>query len=167
MARSLRWARANIEYADSASASNGHIWEGPSVDEGETVTRIHLSWSAHHVADSAAEGALLGVAFGVIMGENGWTAGDVPNPWDFPNADWMYYETGWFQPTLVATDATHIFELDFAPADRGGYRDIKSQRKADAGGSSVWFCTSNSSLAPTQSRHYLSFAYSVGVLTAP
>jgi len=167
MARSLRWARANIEYADSASESNGHIWEGPSVDEGETVTRIHLSWSAHHVADSAAEGALLGVAFGVIMGENGWDAGDVPNPWDFPNADWMYYETGWFQPTLVATDATHIFELDFAPADRGGYRDIKSQRKAPSGGASVWFCSSNSSLAPTQSRHYLSFAYSVGVLTAP
>jgi len=167
MARPLRWARANIEYADSAAESNGHIWEGPALDEGETVTRIHLNWSAHHVAGSAADGANLGVAFGVIMGENGWTAGDVPNPWDVPNADWMYYETGWFQPTLVATDSDNIFELDFAPNDRGGYRDVKAQRKADTGGSSVWFCTSNSTLAPTQSRHYLSFAYSVGILLAP
>lgn len=166
MARSLRWARANWEYVDSASESNGHIIQGPTLSEGETVTVSYLNWGAHHVATSAADGALLGVAFGVIMGENGWTAADVPDPWDFPNADWIWYETAWFQPTLVATDSDNIFELDFAPADRGGYRVARAQRKADAGGSSLWICTANSSLAPTQSRHYLSVAYSFGILEA-
>lgn len=167
MARSLRWARANVEYASGAAQSNGHIWEGPALDEGETVTVIHLAWSAHHTANFAADAANFGVAFGVIMGENGWTAGDFPDPWDFPNADWMHYETAWFQPTLVATDATHIFELDYAPADRGQYRTIRSQRVADTGGSSVFFGTGTSSFSPTQSTHYLSFSYSVGILTAP
>lgn len=167
MPRPLRWARANVEYADSATQSNAHIWEGPALDEGETVTRIRFNWSAHHVAANAADGANLGVAFGIIMGQNGWTAGDVPDPWDFPNADWMWYETGWFQPTLVSNDHTDIFELDYAPADQGEYRDVRAQRVADTGGSSLWFCSANSTLAPTQSRHYLSFAYSVGILLAP
>lgn len=152
---------------DGATQSNAHIIEGPGLDEGETVTRIHLHWSAHHVANSAADGANLLVALGVIMGQNGWTAGDVPNPFSFPNADWMYYEPGYFQPRLVATDSDNIFELDVYPVDPGRPIDIRSQRVADTGGSSVWFCTANSTLAPTQSTHYLSLSYSVGILLAP
>lgn len=167
MARQLAWARANFEYATGAIESNNHIIQGPTLAEGETVTVIHLKWSAQHVASSAADGANLLVVLGVIMGENGWNAGDVPNPADFPNEDWMYYEPGYFYPTLVATDSDNIFELDVYPTDPGRPIEIRSQRKADTGGSSLWFVTSNTTLAPTQSRHYLSLSYSVGILEAP
>lgn len=164
MARTLRWDRANVEYADGAVSSNGHIWEAGTVNEGETVTVAHLQWTAQHVANTAADGAALGVAFGMIMGENGWTAGDVPNPWDSPEADWMYYEVGWFYPRLVSDLDGSIKELDVYPDGIGRPIIVRSQRKAPAGGASVWFHTSNSTLAPTQSTHYLSLAYSIGIL---
>lgn len=164
MARSLRWDRANVEYADSAAESNGHIWGAGTVNEGETLTVAHLKWTAQHVANGPADGAALGVAFGMIMGENGWTAADVPNPWDSPNADWIYYETGWFYPTLVANTDGTVAELDVYPLDCGRPIISRAQRKGPTGGAQVWFHASTSTLAPTQSRFYFSLAYSLGIL---
>jgi hypothetical protein len=164
MARGLRWDRANVEYADSAAASNGHIIEAGFVNEGETVTVAHLKWTAHHVAANPADGALLLVCMGMIMGENGWTAANVPDPVDSPNDDWMYYEPGYFQPLLVSDTSGVTQELDVYPIDNGRPIISRSQRKAPVGGANVWFNVTNSSLAPMQSRFYLSLSYSIGIL---
>lgn len=164
MARGLRWDRANIEYADSVAYSNGFIIEAGFVNEGETVTVAHLGWLAQHVPTVTAEALGFQVAFGMIMGENGWTAADVPDPWSFPSADWMYYEVGYYVPTLVASPTFEITEFDYAPVNIGDPRVSRSQRKAPAGGANVWFNVTTSSLAPTQSRFYLSMNYSIGIL---
>lgn len=167
MARQLRWDRANAEYADGASISNSHIIQSGAVNDGETVTVVHISWSAHHPAANAADGALMGVILGVIMGEAGWTAADVPDPWDHPEADWLYYEPGWFNPLLVGDTTGVVGELDVYPLDPGRQRTARSQRKSVADNTSVWFISANSSLAPVQSRHYLSLSYSIGILEVP
>lgn len=167
MARQLRWDRANAEYADGAVTSNSHIVQSGAVNAGETVTVMHLSWQASHPASNAADGVGLGVILGAILGEASWTAADVPNPWDHPEADWMYYEVGWFLPVLVASTAGELPELDVYPFGDGNQRVARSQRQATDNNQSVWFISANSSLAPAQSIHYLSLSYSVGILEVP
>lgn len=167
MARALRWDRANIEYANSVAYSNGFIIQAGFVNEGETATVAHLGWTAQHVADFPAEALGFSVAFGMIMGEHDWDGSDVPNAWSEPSADWMYYEVGYYVPALVSSTSGEIAELDYAPANLGGRRTSRSQRRADTGGSNVWFSVSSSGLAPTQSRFYLSMNYSIGILAAP
>lgn len=167
MARELLWRRGNAEYADNASYSNGHIVQGAFVGEGETLTTIWLTWYAQHVAEGKAHGVGMGIALGVIMGEAGWTAADVPNPWDSPNEDWLWYEPGYFMPQLVSAVDGPTDELDVYPLDNSRKTKIRSQRRGPVGGGNVWFITSTSTLSPTQSRHYLCLSYSCGVLVAP
>lgn len=164
MARGLRWDRANIEYADSIAYSNGFIIEAGFVNEGETVTTAHLSWMAQHVPTVTVEAIGFQVAFGMIMGENGWTAGDVPDPYAVPSADWMYYEVASYMPVLGTDTTGTVAELDVAPDNPNVPRIARSQRKAPVGGANVWFNVTSSSLAPTQSRFYLSMTYSIGIL---
>jgi hypothetical protein len=167
MARELLWRRGNVEYAQGAAYSNGFVIQGAFVDEGETLTKTWLTWYAQHVSEGKAHGVGMGVALGVIMGENGWTAADVPNPWDNPNADWLWYEPGYFMPVLLSDQSGVTDEMDVYPLDNSVKREIRSQRKGPAGGGNVWFTTSTSTLSPLQSRHYLCLSYSCGVLVAP
>lgn len=164
MARTLRWDRANVEYADSVAYSNGFIIEAGFVNEGETVTTAHLTWYAQHVPTVPLEAVGFIVAFGMIMGENGWTAANVPDPTDDPSADWMYYEAAPYVPTLGTDTSGVVQELDLAPGNPNILRTSRSQRKAPVGGANVWFNVTTSALAPTQSRFYLTMAYSIGIL---
>jgi hypothetical protein len=164
VARSLRWDRSNIEYADAVAYSNGFVVEAGFVDEGETVTVAHLTWLAQHVPTVTAEAIGFQIAFGMIMGENGWTAADVPSAWDDTSSDWMYYETGSYIPFPVADDSGVVAEIDLCPDNPNVPRVSRSQRKAPAGGANVWFAINSSALAPTQSRFYLAMSYSIGIL---
>lgn len=167
MARDLLWARGNVEYASGAAYSNGHVIQGPFVAEGNTLTKTWLTWYAQHVSEGPAHGVGMGVALGVIMGENGWTAADVPHPWDTPNADWLWYEPGYFMPTMLSSPAGVSDEMDVYPLDNSVKREVRAQRKGDVGGSNVWFISGTSTLSPAQSRHYLCLSYSCGILVAP
>lgn len=167
MARDLLWRRGNVEYASGAAYSNGFVIQGAFVDEGETLTKVWLTWYAQHVSRNTGDGLGMGIALGVIMGENGWTAADVPNPWDSPNEDWLWYEPGYFAPQLLSSPEGVTDEVDVYPIDNSVKRQIRAQRRGPVGGGNVWFATSNSTLSPEQSRHYLCLSYSCGVLVAP
>lgn len=161
------WRRANHEYADAAAYSNSHVIQGAFVGEDETLTTTWLTWYAQHVSRSKGDGLGMGVALGVIMGESGWTAADVPNPWESPNSDWLWYEPGYLMPQLVSDPDGTTDETDVYPIDNSRKTKIRSQRKGPPGGGNVWFVSSNSLLSPEQSRHYLCLSYSCGVLVPP
>lgn len=166
MARELIWARANYEYAGNAAYNNGQIIEGPHVADGQTLTKVWLTWYAQHVSVGPAHGVGMGLALGVIMGEPGWSAADVPGPWDNPQADWLWYEPGYFMPVLLSSPQGVTDEMDVYPLDNSVKREIRAQRKAPPGGASVWFVVQTSTLSPEQSRHYLCLSYSCGILAA-
>lgn len=167
MARVMQWRRGNAEYADAATYSNSHVVQGPILQPGETLTTIWLGWYAQHVSRNKGDGIGMGVALGVIVGPLSWTAVDVPDPYADPNADWVWYDSGFYMPQLLSSPEGVTDEVDVYPVDNSEKVKIKAQRKAPEGGGYVWFRASTSSLSPEQSRFYLCLTYSCGVLAAP
>jgi hypothetical protein len=170
MARELVWRRALVEYVDGTS-SNGHILQGPFLAPGETMARLYVSWLANtDIPEFPAWATGFGLPFGVIVLPSSVTAGGVPGPQTSPNADWVWWEPGWFLPRAIMGfgDPSVVQEVDLSPPQVGQERDVKAQRKADPDeGSYVWFRSESSTEAPIQTRHTLSVAYSVGVLLPP
>lgn len=164
----MAWRRAVFEFAD-VSQTNGHTIQGPGLNPGETLTRIRMSWVAYHTATSPADGVGFSIAFGAIVLPDPSTAADVPGPFDLPNADWVWWESGFMTPkTLMSNQTNLVNEIDVSPPDAGRERDVRAQRLADpVNGSTVWFRTQSSTFSPGQSTHWLSLSYSVGVLLPP
>ena len=164
----MRWPRAIAEFAD-VSSSNGHTVPGAFLAPGETLTRMRLSWVAYHTATSPADGVGFSIAFGAIVLPESSTAADVPHPFDSPNEDWVWWESGFMTPRTLKSDTSDIVnEIDISPADAGRERDVRAQRMADpVEGSRVWFITGTSTFSPGQTDHWFSLSYSIGVLVAP
>jgi len=166
MARATEWRRDIGEYVEGASKANQHFHKIGILDEGETIGRLRLTFQALHDDTVLFSGAGMVVAFGVIVVPLGTSTGSQPYPVTNPNADWLWWECGIFQPAMATDEGTNEFELDVYPT-WDCLRDVKAQRKADVGGSDVWFHSQNTSLSPTQSSHYLSVNTSMLVLLAP
>lgn len=162
------WRRAAAEFVDG-NESNGHVVQGSHLNPGETLTRIRMSWVAYHTAEVPASGVGFAIALGVIVLPDPSGVIDVPEPFDFPNADWVWWEAGWMTPRPVMSfNGVAVNEIDVSPPDAGRERDVRAQRKADpVNGSTVWFRSGTSTLSPTQTRHWLSLSYSIGVLLPP
>lgn len=162
------WRRACVEYIDNAAASNGHIWQGPILNPGETLTRLRFSWQATTEAPTYPSWSQnLACCMGAIVLPDPATAADVPDPFLSPNEDWVWWEAGWFLSRAVKQggNPSVVQETDTAPPDGGRERDVRAQRKADpVNGSHIWFVSATGTSYPNQARHYLSLAYSVGVL---
>lgn len=164
----MLWRRAISEFTD-LSESNGHIVQGAFLAPGETLTRMRLSWVAYHTSTSPADGVGFSIAFGAIVLPESSTAADVPNPFDSPNEDWVWWESGFMTPLTLMSNASNLVnEIDVSPPDAGRERDVRAQRMADpVEGSRVWFITGTSTLSPGQATHWFSLSYSIGVLVAP
>jgi hypothetical protein len=163
MARATEWRRVVGEYVESVTKANQHFFQLPSIDEGETIGRIRFTWQAQFSASTSAEGVGLGVAAGIIVVAAGTSTGAMPYPNDNPDADWLWWEFGLYQPMLVGHTEATIGEIDAFPTG-DCTRDARAQRKADVGGSDVWFQTQNTGLASSQTDHYLSVAASMLVI---
>lgn len=154
------------EYVESATTTNQHFFQLPSLLTGETLTRIRLHWQASHVAATWFEAAGFVVAMGINVEPAGTSTGSMPYPFDNPDAPWVWWEAPIYNAQIGAKDTDIVQELDVVPAG-DGYRDVRAQRKADTIGSDVWFQTQTSSLAFGQTDHYLTVSGSMLVLLAP
>lgn len=167
MARELLWLRGIAEYVDG-TASNGHRLRGPTLDPGWTLTRLRLSWIASvEPVPFPQYSTGLAIAFGAIVLPDPESGAGVPDPALDQVADWLWWEAGWTLPRAIrALDDTGIVqEADLSPPDPGVERDVRAQRKApQPNGGALWFCSGATNTSPTQTRHYLSVAYSAGVL---
>lgn len=167
MARDLRWHRAAIEYAQGAAYSNGFRVQGAFLDEGETLTRLRWQFQCYHVDTSTAHSLGMGVAVGAIVGPESWTAANVPGPWDNTDADWIWWEGGFFNGELDG-DSTGVQGSTGLYPRSLEERDVRAQRgPAPAGGNRLWFASQTSTLSPAQSTHYFSLSYSAGILEPP
>lgn len=165
MARELTWRRTILELADGA-VSNGHIVRLLGLNPGETLARTHLSWLTWIDADFPTWAVGLATPVGLWLAPESATGADIPDPWLDSNADWIWWEAGLNvpRPTKGDVDASPN-ELDMASPPIGETRDIKAQRKADpTEGSALWFVSSSTGFAPTQTRHWLSVGVSAGIL---
>jgi len=163
VARPTEWRRFIGEYVESASVLNLHAYQLPSIDFGETFTRLRFVWQAQHVAPGPGDGAGLAVAAGLMMVEAGQPITDFDGPATGPDQDWVWWEAGLYQSMLVSDTMGVTQELDVYPVG-DCIRDCKAQRKALADGSDFWFVTENTTLAQTQTAHYLSITGSMLVL---
>lgn len=166
MARELFWNRGVNEFING-SESNGHFWDAASFSDGDTLTRLRFHWQAFHSANSfTAEGVGFAVVLGAIVLPS--SVGTPPFPASDPTADWLWWETGFLVPRPVwEGPSAGSTEIDMAPSNPGFERDVKAQRKADPAGSTLWFVSENTTVSPTQSRHWLSVSFSAGVLAPP
>lgn len=163
MARPTEWRRLIGEYVEGATKSNQHFLQLPSIDEGETLGRLRLTFQALHDDDVLFSGGGLVVAFGVNVVPAGTSTGAMDYPADNPSADWVWWEAGILQPSLAVRYSTFDFEVDVYPTG-DCLRDVRAQRKADVGGSDVWFQSQTTSLSPGQSDHYLTVNVSMLVI---
>lgn len=168
MARELVWRRSVAELIDN-SASNGHFTSMTNLNPGETLTRTRISWVAWIPAEFPSYSVGFAVTFGVILMPASATGADLPTPWSDPNADWMWWESGLVTPRTIMGDANASpNELGISPPDAGVERDIQAMRKADATeGSRLWVVSEATTVAPLQTRHWLSVGVSSGILLPP
>jgi len=163
MARATEWRRVVGEYVEAVTKANQHFFQLPSIDEGETIGRIRFTWQAQFSVSTTAEGIGLAVVAGIIVVPAGTSTGAMPYPNDNPDADWLWWEAGFYQSMKVGVSNTSQGEVDCYPTG-DCVRDARAQRKADVGGSDVWFQTQNTGLASGQTDHYLSVAASMLVI---
>jgi hypothetical protein len=165
VARATEWRRFIDEYDDSAAAINWHKYQLPSLSEGETFTRLRMTWQAQHVAPGPGDAAGMVVVLGVIVVPAGTGSGGLFGPATSIDQDFVWWESGIFQSMLVSDTMGVTQELDVYPVG-DCLRDVKAMRKADIGGSEVWLQTENTSLAPSQTTHYLTVSGSM-LVTLP
>jgi len=165
MARATEWRRQVDEYANSVAKTNTHIVLLPSIAEGETIGRIRFVWQAMHDSAQPFDASGFMVGAGITVVPDGFDPGSLPFPLANPDADWMWWEAGIYQPYFGTTKSSTFFELDVYPLN-DCIRDCKAQRKADVGGSDVYFITDTTALNPAQSDHYLSLSTSMLVILA-
>lgn len=166
MARPTYWLRSAGSFVDGGEATVHAVRLGIFAP-GETVTRVRFSYflSSYDNANPILNDDAV-VCLGIDVSEDA----DVANgffPYTDPAEDWMWWEgdTQGIQTYAIAPDNSIVTEMR-GPQDRS-HRDVKSQRRnSGVDYWSVWLKT-ESTLAPGQGKHYLGYAASVLVLTAP
>lgn len=166
MARATEWRRTIGEYVEGASVANQHFKKICVLDEGETIERIRFTWQAGHATSTGLDASLFVVAAGINVVPLGTSTGSIEYPITNPNGDWLWWEGGIFQTIYFPWDGTNFFEVDVYPTG-DCIRDAKARRKADVGGSDVWFQTQTTTLSSGQCDHYLTVVTSTLVLLAP
>jgi hypothetical protein len=163
MARPTEWRRFFNEYVEGATKSNQHFLQLPGLNEGETLGRIRLNWQALHTSPNTFDGAGFAIAMGINVEVAGTGTGSMPYPQDDPNAPWVWWEAPILQSQLGSDNTGLVQEQDVAPA-YDTYRDVRAMRKADIGGSDVWFQTQTSNLSFGQCDHYLTVTGSMLII---
>lgn len=166
MARPTYWLRSAASFVDGTEATAHSVRLGIFAP-GETVTRIRFSY---FLSSYEADNPILNDDAIICLGIDVSPFPETPSgflPFTSPSHDWMWWEgdTQGLQVYFKAGTAAPVTESR-GPEDRS-HRDVKSQRRNDGEDYwSIWLHT-QSSLEPGQGRHYLGYAASVLVLTAP
>jgi hypothetical protein len=166
MARATEWRRFTGEYVNSAASLNHHEVLMTTLSPGETLARIRFQWQAQHSSEFAMHGTGFLIAAGII---NLPLTGSfpVPDPYEFPDDPWIWWNAPIMQTAVSYTDPTgNINNLDVAPLPSQEI-DVRAQRMASPAGDGVYFSTGTSTLSTSQSTHYLSVSASCLVLLAP
>ncbi len=140
--RKLVWARRLVSPAAGTPfavdlLSGFRDANGGAQPVGSTITRVRGTVQFTHSGPAAAD---TGIAWGLVVDRVGLTAGEVPDPYIDPYADWM----GWgFIPTSIdggGATVTASKEID-----------VKSQRKMEELGETLWMTfTDNPALSSAQ-----------------
>lgn len=158
MARPTEWRRTFANYIEDV-ADYFHAVKLGDLLEGETLTRVRWRYQCQHVIGTAgAESVGITLGAGIILGPTG-TSSPPANPLTDPNADWLWWEASFALPHRVQNDDGTTFELDVWPSDPGE-RDVKAQRAAATGGSSVWIVFEAPSEFSAQDVFYASYSAS-------
>lgn len=166
MARPTYWLRSAASFVGGSTATSHSVRLGIFAP-GETITRIRFSYflSVYETANPILHDDVV-----ICLGIDVSPFADAPSgflPFTSPSHDWMWWEgeTQGIQLYEPTGEAKYITE-ERGPMDRS-HRDVKSQRRNDTTDyQSVWMHT-QSTVEPLQGLHYLGYAASVLVLTAP
>lgn len=135
MARATVWRRWSFTYIEGV-ADYYHVVPLPSLAEGETLTRVRFHWQCQHVSEFPADAVGIPLGVGIILGAADAVTAPA-SPLTDPDADWLWWEAPLGTPYNVSYTSGEINEIDLWPPDQLE-RDVRSQRVAAAGGSTVW-----------------------------
>lgn len=166
MARPTYWLRSAGSFVDPGEADTHAVRLGIFAP-GETITRIRFKY---FLSSYAASNPTFDTDVVICTAIDVSESADTPRnffPFSSPAEDWMWWEgetqliNFFYQPL----SDPYLISVG-GPLDRTE-RDVKAQRKntSDTEYWSVWLKTQSS--AALQGRHYLGYAASVLVLTAP